>query len=73
MALPKGVLLMSQQNVVCFGFLYAIVPWVNQTGYVNAFGTQAGIFVAVCALAIPVAVYGQQLRHITSEWRVILC
>lgn len=65
-------LVVGLKNVVCFGFLYAIVPWVDEVGYVAAFGTMAGVYVAVCALAIPVALYGQRIRHVTAEWRIIL-
>lgn len=65
-------LVVGLKNVVCFGFLYAIVPWVDEVGYEAAFGTMAGVYIAVCALAIPVALYGQRIRHITAEWRIIL-
>lgn len=41
-------------------------------GYIDTFGTQAGIYVLIMALAIPVAIFGQKIRHITALWRVIL-
>jgi len=31
------------KNIVAFGFLYGVVPWVTKDGYINAFGAQAGV------------------------------
>lgn len=60
------------KNIVAFGFLYGVVPWVTETGYVNAFGTQAGIYVIILLLAIPLAIFGQRIRHATAKWKIIL-
>jgi hypothetical protein len=60
------------KNIVAFGFLYGVVPWVTKVGYVDAFGTQAGVFVAILALAIPLSIYGERMRHKTSQWKIIL-
>ncbi|KAK5112425.1 hypothetical protein LTR85_011534 [Meristemomyces frigidus] len=60
------------KNIVAFGFLYGVLPWVTEAGYVKVYGTQAGIYVLVMLLAIPLAVFGQRLRHITARWRIIL-
>jgi hypothetical protein len=57
---------------VCFGFIYGLVPWVDESGYIAAFGAQAGVYVVICLLAVPVIVYGQKIRHITAQWRIIL-
>jgi len=70
--LPNGILLtIITQNIVAFGFLHGVDGWV-QTGYVSSFGTMAGIFVAIMALAIPLVLYGERIRHTTALWRVIL-
>ena len=34
------------KNIVAFGFLYGVVPWVTKDGYINAFGAQAGVSTA---------------------------
>jgi hypothetical protein len=60
------------KNIVAFGFLYGVVPWVTKVGYIDAFGTQAGVAIAILALAIPLSIYGERLRHRTSQWRIIL-
>lgn len=60
------------KNIVAFGFLYGVLPWVTEAGYINAFGTQAGIYVLIMLLAIPVIIFGRQIRHATAQWRVIL-
>jgi hypothetical protein len=61
------------KNIVAFGFLYGVIPWVEKVGYINCFGTQAGVFVGVIGLgAIPLILYGAKIRHITAQWRIIL-
>ncbi|KAK4950306.1 hypothetical protein LTR10_011287 [Elasticomyces elasticus] len=60
------------KNIVAFGFLYGVVPWVTETGYANAFGTQAGVYVAILLLAIPLIMFGQRIRHATAKWKIIL-
>ena len=66
------LLVNGYKNVVAFGFLYAIVPWVTETGYVNAFGTQAGVYVLIMLFAIPLIFFGQRIRHATAKWKIIL-
>lgn len=61
------------KNIVAFGFLYAVVPWVDEVGYVNCFGALCGIFVAIVGIgAILLIVYGVNARHISAQWKVIL-
>ncbi|EPE10838.1 mfs general substrate transporter [Ophiostoma piceae UAMH 11346] len=67
------MLVNGSKNIVAFGFLYGIVPWVTQVGYVSCFGTQAGIFVAIVGIggALLIA-FGAQIRHKQAQWRIIL-
>ncbi|KAK5164221.1 uncharacterized protein LTR77_009915 [Saxophila tyrrhenica] len=61
------------KNIVAFGFLYGVVPWVTEAGYKDAFGTQAGIYVLVLLVTVvPVVVFGRRIRHVTAGWKVIL-
>lgn len=61
------------KNIVAFGFLYGIVPWVEQVGYVDCFGTQAGIFVGIVGIGGALLItYGAKIRHTTAQWKVIL-
>jgi hypothetical protein len=61
------------KNIVAFGFLYGVVPWVSEAGYVNAFGTMAGIFVGVVGIgAVLLIVFGVQVRHASAQWKLIL-
>lgn len=70
---PDALLLINGlKNVVAFGFLYGVVPWISEDGYVDAFGTQAGVYVAIVALAIPLSFFGARIRHKTALWRIIL-
>ncbi|KAF2502935.1 MFS general substrate transporter [Lophium mytilinum] len=61
------------KNIVAFGFLYGVVPWVEDVGYIDCFGTQAGLYVAIIGIfGGLLAVFGGKLRHITSQWRIII-
>lgn len=64
---------LGYKNIAAFAFLYGIVPWVEQVGYVNCFGTQAGIFVVVIGLGMVVLIpLGEKIRHAQASWRIIL-
>ncbi|EMC97788.1 hypothetical protein BAUCODRAFT_31791 [Baudoinia panamericana UAMH 10762] len=60
------------KNIVAFGFLYGVVPWVMEVGYADSFGTQAGIYVLIMLLAVPLILFGQKWRHTTAKWKIIL-
>ena len=61
------------KNVVAFGFLYGIVPWVEEVGYVKCFGTLCGIFAAIVGLgAVALIIYGGRARHAVAQWKIIL-
>lgn len=67
------MLVNGTKNVVAFGFLYGIVPWVTEAGYAACFGAQAGIFVAIIAVgALLLLRYGAAVRHRQAQWRIIL-
>ncbi|KAI0974290.1 major facilitator superfamily domain-containing protein [Xylaria arbuscula] len=56
-----------------FGFLLSFYtnPWVNEAGYMNAFGTMAAISAAVLLIWIPLYFWGSSLRHRTWNWTLI--
>lgn len=67
------MLVNGTKNVVTFGFLYGIVPWVTDVGYAACFGALAGIFVAIIAIgALLLLRYGAAIRHKQAQWRIIL-
>ncbi|KAK3694499.1 major facilitator superfamily domain-containing protein [Podospora appendiculata] len=67
------MLVNGSKNIVAFGFLYGVVPWVEQMGYVDCFGTQAGIFVAVIGIGMAILIpLGGKIRHSQAQWRIIL-
>ncbi|CAK7218015.1 hypothetical protein SEUCBS140593_003400 [Sporothrix eucalyptigena] len=60
------------KNVVAFGFLHGIVTWVGESGYEAAFGTLAGLYIAIIGLAIPLYYFGARIRrHTSSQWKLI--
>ncbi|KAI1178762.1 MFS general substrate transporter [Nemania sp. FL0916] len=56
-----------------FGFLLSFYtnPWVQEVGYLNAYGTMAAIAAAVLLLWIPLYFWGNALRRRTWEWKLI--
>lgn len=56
-----------------FGFLLSFYtnPWVEQSGYLNAYGAMAGISAFVLVLWVPLYVWGRHIRHVTWSWPVI--
>ncbi|KAG8165283.1 hypothetical protein KVR01_005558 [Diaporthe batatas] len=56
-----------------FGFLLSFYtnPWVNQSGYLNAYGAMAGISAAILVLWVPLYVWGRHIRHVTWSWPAI--
>ncbi|KPM40653.1 hypothetical protein AK830_g5891 [Neonectria ditissima] len=56
-----------------FGFLLSFYtnPWINVSGYHNAFGAMAGISALVLVMWIPFYFWGKKIRHATWHWPVI--
>ncbi|KAI1445499.1 MFS general substrate transporter [Annulohypoxylon stygium] len=60
------------KNVVAFGLIHGVVPWVTNMGYAKAFGTLGGIFGGLMAFVVPLLVWGPEIRHHTSsKWRLV--
>ncbi|KAF6813337.1 hypothetical protein CSOJ01_04681 [Colletotrichum sojae] len=56
-----------------FGFLLSFYTntWVEQAGYVNAFGAMAGIATAVLVMWVPLFVWGKAIRHASWRWPIV--
>ncbi|GAP83480.1 putative MFS transporter [Rosellinia necatrix] len=56
-----------------FGFLLSFYtnPWVEEVGYLTAYGTMAAIAAGVLLLWIPLYFWGSSLRQRTWRWRLI--
>jgi hypothetical protein len=59
------------KNMFAFGFSYGVIPWIQRSGYEQAFGEMVVIQTGVMLFAIPLYIYGKQLRHISAGWKVI--
>ncbi|UKZ51371.1 hypothetical protein TrVGV298_005130 [Trichoderma virens] len=46
-------------------------PWINLSGYQDAFGAMAGIAGGVLIMWIPLYFWGKKIRHYSWKWRVI--
>jgi MFS family permease len=55
-----------------FGFLLSFYtnPWIEKSGYVNAYGAMAGISAAVLIFWVPLYIWGKRVRHATWHWSV---
>lgn len=67
---------LEEANFVCealFGFLLSFYtnPWVEQSGYLNAYGAMAGIAAFVLILWVPLFYFGKAVRHSTWHWPVL--
>ncbi|KAF4950880.1 hypothetical protein FSARC_13080 [Fusarium sarcochroum] len=56
-----------------FGFLLSFYtnPWIDESGYSNAFGAMAGISGSVLLLWIPMYIWGRRVRQSTWSWGFI--
>lgn len=59
------------KNMFAFGFSYGVIPWVTRSGFQTAFGEMVAIQTGVMLLAIPLFLYGKQIRHKSAGWKVI--
>ncbi|KFY88795.1 hypothetical protein V498_06655 [Pseudogymnoascus sp. VKM F-4517 (FW-2822)] len=57
----------------CFGFLLSFYtnPWIEKVGYLNAYGTMAGISVAVLLCGMPLYFFGKKIRHVSWNWSAV--
>lgn len=70
---PENLLLIiGLKNIVGFGFSYAVIPWLNASGYERTFGAMAGIYTAIMLLGVPLWYWGKRIRHATSKWKIIM-
>lgn len=69
----SSVLRLTSIYAALFGFLLSFYtnPWVDQSGYLNAYGAMAGISAAILVLWVPLYVWGRHIRHVTWSWPVI--
>lgn len=58
-----------------FGFLLSFYtnPWINESGYQNAYGAMAGIAASVLLMWVPFYLWGKKIRHVTWHWPLISC
>ncbi|UNI14452.1 hypothetical protein JDV02_001081 [Purpureocillium takamizusanense] len=57
-----------------FGFLLSFEtnPWIERSGYQNAYGAMAGISAGVLVLWVPLYIWGKRIRHSTWKWPVMV-
>lgn len=60
-------------SIALFGFFLSFEtnPWINKSGYQDAYGAMAGISAAVIIMWIPLYFWGKALRTKTWQWRIM--
>jgi hypothetical protein len=63
----------TNSDPACFGFLLSFEtnPWINKSGYQDAYGAMAGISAAILILWVPLYVWGKKIRHVTWTWQTL--
>lgn len=58
--------------LAAFGFLLSFYtnPWIEASGYMNAYGAMAGIAAFIILLWVPLYVWGKKIRHLTWNWKI---
>jgi hypothetical protein len=56
-----------------FGFLLSFYtnPWVQKSGYLNAYGAMAGISGGLIILGVPLFFWGARIRTATWRWALV--
>jgi hypothetical protein len=70
------LLIVGLKNVFGFGFGYAIIPWINASGYTGTFGTLAGILVGGVLLRLPLWYWGKKNQTFDGKmenYYVVVC
>ncbi|KAL6241644.1 hypothetical protein RBB50_011426 [Rhinocladiella similis] len=61
------------KNILAWAISYRGIQWIEDQGFKNAFGTMAGVTVAVLMFTVPLAFYGHRVRHYTSTNLRLIC
>lgn len=68
-----GMMSIGTKHIVSFFFAASVLIWVQMVGYVEAFGTTAGVFALILGGGMAVLIpFGARIRHRQANWRIIL-
>ena len=70
---PIALFPKTDSRIALFGFLLSFYtnPWINKSGYQDAYGAMAGISAGVLIMWIPLYYWGKQIRHTTWNWPML--
>lgn len=62
----------NARNLLTFGLTYFVNDWLAKDGPLKVFNTLGAAFLAVCALTIPLWVFGKKIRSFIArqDWLV---
>ena len=69
---PHQYSFLNNDEIAAFGFLLSFYtnPWIEKSGYLNAYGAMAGISAAVLIFWVPLYIWGKRVRHATWHWSI---
>ena len=65
---PVLVIICAFRGIIAFGVSYGVAPFIEQAGYDGAFGTFGGLTGLFGLLAVPLYIWGKDIRRLTGKW-----
>ena len=65
---PLLVIICAFRGIISFGTSYGVSPFIDLHGYDGTFGTFGGLTAALGLLAVPVYIWGKQIRRFTGRF-----
>lgn len=62
------VIICAGRGLVSFGMAYATLPAITAIGYDGAMNVEASICAVFTVMAIPIYIYGQNIRNLADKW-----
>jgi hypothetical protein len=57
----------NARNLLTFGLTYFVNDWLEKDGVLAVFNVLGSCFIAVCALTVPLWVFGKRLRSVIAR------
>jgi len=61
----------NARNLLTFGLTYFVNDWLAKDGVLAVFNVLGSCFIAVCALTVPLWVFGKRLRGVIARNEVL--
>jgi len=65
---PVLVVICALRGFISFGTSYGVAGFIETAGYEGCFGTYAGLTALLGLIAVPVYIWGKNIRAFTGRW-----